>query len=160
VAVLAKLPSEEQLLNQQHELIKKITTDSLGTYQDMHQRLAKGGPNAQFLELAPVVQYLIRKLNSDRTAIELALEHSYLAEFREIVLTQLTSLALTKNKTAYPYLDTVEAIQRAMEFFDIAQRAYDPKRNPKLYHSDRYEYYGHFLKGTLPDHIIIPTAVS
>ncbi len=61
---------------------------------------------------------------------------------------------------AFPYLKTIEAIQRAVEFFDILRRTDDPTRSPFLYHSDRYDYYGHFLKAQIPDHIMLPTLAS
>jgi hypothetical protein len=45
-----------------------------------------------------------------------------------------------------------------LEFFDILHRTNKPC--PSLYHSDRYEYYSHFLKESAPEHVLMPTLYS
>ena len=148
---------EKQLMDQQFALVKRFTMDRLGTYREMKQRLVEGGPEAKFPdELGPVVEFLELKLVSDAKLLQTASENPYIRNFRTVVLEQLAKV----RKGGFPYLSTVDAIERGLEFLDVYHRGIDPSRSPVLYHSGRYEYYLHYLKGTLPDHIMLPTLVS
>jgi len=153
---------EEELIQVQKAFAAKVTSDSLVMYEGMRNRLIELGPEAPFREeLGPIVQYLELKLNSDPVVITLCQKDPSMARFRLITLDYLHGVMNPPDgKDPYPYLSTIEAIQRAIEFYDVVQRTEDPERSPKLYHSDRYEYYGHYLKGQIPDNIILPTLVS
>ncbi|MGE4233235.1 MAG: hypothetical protein AB7F43_07905 [Bacteriovoracia bacterium] len=148
---------EKYLLKKQKDLVRKITNDSMHSYLEMKNKLLQNGHEASFAEeLGPVVDFLEYKLLSDASLLQHCGENSVLSSLRKIALRHLRGV----KEKAYPYLSTIEAIQRTLEFYDVYRRAVDPSRSPKLYHSDRYDYYGHYLKGELPDHITIPTLVS
>jgi len=141
--------------------VKKITSDSYQTYHEMRERLVRGGVNASFHELGAVVEYLHLKLSSDNVILESSRSNQYLASFRSIALRQLEAVSKpSPNGSVFPYMKTIDAIERATEFLDVMQRNNDPSRSPKLYHSGRYEYYIHYLKAQAPDHISLPTLVS
>jgi hypothetical protein len=157
VTQIPKNPAlEKQLMDEQKELIKKITNDSFGTYDNMRNRLKSGGPNASFPEFRAVVDYLELKLQSDDVVAKLARENPQVATFRKLTLDRLAQV----KGSSLPYRSTVDAIQRSLEFYDVFYRAIDPKRSPALYHSGRYEYYTHFLEAAVPDHIMLPTPTS
>lgn len=147
------------LLIQQKAVIDRITRNPIAAYEQMRTRLIAAGPEASFPEFQSTVEYLIHQLLGHPVAIEQSRQHASLARMRSRALTGLRRV-LSGGAVALPYLSTVEEIQKAVEFFDVAQRGHDPSRSPKLYHSDRYEYYLHFLKGEIPDHILFPTVYS
>ncbi len=152
---------EEALLESQKSLIREVSNNSLETYNEMSERLKKFGPEASFSkELGPVAEHLALQLAHDDVVKKLAASDPVFAEFRNSVLLDLQRVKKTDAGVEYPYVSTLESIQRAVEFFDIVRRADDPTRSPKLYHSHRYEYYGHYLKSKIPDHITLPTLVS
>ncbi len=152
--------TETELLDRQKTFIKKLTENPYPMYLDMRSRLADQGIEASFPELGPVAKYLALKLENDPEVRTLCAENPALWNMRAIAMDYLNDAAQPKEGPPFPYMPTLEAIQRAVEFFDVHQRALDPKRSPALYHSARYEYYGHFLKGQAPDHIIMPTIVG
>ncbi len=146
----------QQLMKEQKDWVKKITTNPLDSYTEMHQRLQTLGVNASFPELGSIVEYLKLHLQSDENIIRLVNSNSIVGNYWHIAIEYLDHV----SSAQFPYLRTVESIQRALEFLDVFHRAHDPTRSPKLYHSDRYDYYGHFLKASVPHHIMIPTIVS
>jgi hypothetical protein len=146
----------KQLMAEQKALVKKITNEPVATYLDMRRRLQRAGPEASFPEFASLVEYLTLHLRSDAAVLRLSTENSVISNFRALALREFGDV----TAKGYPYLSTIEAVQRTVEFLDVLQRSNDPSRSPKLYHSDRYEYYGHFLKGEIPDHIFMPTIAS
>ncbi|MEO0336839.1 MAG: hypothetical protein AAF202_10610, partial [Pseudomonadota bacterium] len=147
--------SEDELVASQWATIKEITSDSLGRYKAMKDRLAAGGKNVSFPEFSAIIEFLLLKLHSDPMVIAVTENSALVSNFLEITISDL--LAVRENQ---PYMQSVEAIQRSMEFLDVVQRAYDPEKSPPLYHSGRYEYYGHYLKAQVPDHVIFPTLAS
>jgi Fe-S cluster assembly iron-binding protein IscA len=147
---------EKQLMDEQKAWVKKLATDSFDAYENMRGRLKTGGPNASFPEFQSVVEYLELKLKSDDMVAKLCRENPHMAAFRELALQRLAQV----RNSSLPYRTTVDAIQRSLEFYDVAYRAVDPKRSPALYHSGRYEYYTHFLEAAVPDHIMLPTLSS
>lgn len=152
------VPSErfKFLLDEQKAWVKKITASPLDMYSEMHLRMKAGGVNVAFPELGSVVEYLRLHLISNEAVINQVNANPVIASFWKTALRYLDEVATS----GYPYIRTVEGIQRALEFLDVFHRANDSSRSPKLYHSDRYDYYGHFLKAEAPDHIMIPTIVS
>lgn len=153
---------EKELLEEQKALVKKITSESYASYKEMRDRLQAKGLNAPFPELEAVVEYLHLKIISDEAIIRTAKSNKYISAMRIFVLRQLETISASAKQanSSYPYLKTLDAIERATEFLDVVQRNNDPSRSPKLYHSGRYEYYLHYLKAQAPDHISLPTIVS
>lgn len=151
------LEREKQLMDESKSFVKKVTNDSYNTYHEMRERLLKQGGKASFPELGPTAEYLNLKLMSDPKILKSCSENVYLASFRTLALEKLNSVISPDAK--FPYLKTIDAIERTTEFLDVVQRHDDPTRSPKLYHSGRYEYYIHFLKADF-DHISMPTIAS
>jgi hypothetical protein len=148
---------EGRLLEEQKALVKRITNDSFATYLEMHERLVAQGPQASFeAEFRALVDYLALHLQTDELVIRTARENKVVATFRSIALARLNQA----RRSHFAYAETQDDIQRTLEFLDIVHRANDPSRSPKLYHSGRYGYYKHFLAGSAPDNILIPTLVS
>lgn len=147
---------EKELMAQQNDFARRVSRDSYALYQNMRMRLERN-INAPFKEeLLPVVEYLQLKIRSDEAIIEQVTANLPLRQLRQIALD-----ALAKVRAAdAPYLDSIEAIERALEFYDVYHRAIDPDRSPVLYHSGRYLYYNHFLKAAAPKHILLPTLAS
>ncbi len=147
---------EADLLKAQNDFAREVTKDSFNLYKEMSDRLTQN-INAPFnKELMPVIEYLQLKIRSDEGVVQLATHNLHIRQFRQIALD-----ALAKVRAAdAPYMDSIEAIERALEFYDIYYRAIDPDRSPVLYHSGRYLYYNHFLKACAPDHILLPTLAS
>ncbi len=155
---IAKKPElEKQLLDQQQNIAKDIIKNSIESYESMREGLRINGPNTSFKDkFLSTVDYLILKLRSDNGIIERLTLDPLLWHFRDKALAQLNDV---KNRDC-PYMDTIEAIERALEFYDVYHRTIDPKHSPILYHSGRYQYYLHFLKGAIHDHIFFPTMAN
>ncbi len=151
---------EQALKNEQKEFLNSIKKEPFKVYQDLKNRLITGGQNISFPEFKPVIEYLEMKLNSDDIVKQICSENLYLSRFRSIVLERITSIQQPSHQyQAFPYMQTIEAIQSTVEFFDILHRTNTPNSST-LYHSNRYEYYNHFLKGSIPEHILMPTICS
>lgn len=150
------LEKEKQLLEQQKQTVQKIINDSHTTYEEMRQRLVKSGPQAKFFEFRSLVEYLELKIYSDDLVVTHSKTNQTVSNFRVIALEHLRRV----KEAGLPYSETLDAVQRAIEFFDIVHRVNDPSRSPKLYHSGRYEYYTHFLEAEAPSHIMMPTLAS
>ncbi len=147
---------EKALLQAERSWIKTIISESLPRYQELKARLKQHGLGASFPEFAPMVEYLDLKLRSNEDLMRYSLENSYLGNYLMAVLRQLER----QKEEGYPYLATIDAVERVLEFYDVYYRAIDPERSPQLYHSGRYEYYLHYLKAQAPDHILIQTLAS
>jgi ADP-ribose pyrophosphatase len=146
-------PSRKKaLVDAQRSFVTRIANSPLDSYHDFHNRLQKEGTNASFQEFGSMVEYLELELLSDPDVLRLCAENPALAMFRSMALNRLRSLPRD-----FPYLPTVYAVERAVEFFDVVRRAQSPEPLPPIYHSAHYEYYLHSLMGELPDHITIPT---
>lgn len=85
-------------------------------------------------------------------AAALAARNPHLAAFRRLTLEQLAA-----TRPQYAYAQTIDAIERGVEFFDIVARALHPEKSPPLYHGHRYEYYMHFLSADIDGHVFFPT---
>lgn len=147
---------ERALLAEQQRIAKDITVNSVQRYEAYLNLFKKQGPNVQFSDFESLVEYLILKLRSDAEMIERVTDIPLLRRFRTSVIRELSQVF----DQGCPYRDTLDAIERVMEFYDVYHRAMDPARSPVLYHSGRYEYYLHYLKATAPDHILIPTLAN
>lgn len=144
---------EKELVADQQRTAREITKNSIEKYKEYRQRLVSDGPNASFPEFRSMVEYLLLKMLSDPELIQYCTDDLILRQFREVAMDHLEEVLVRD----LPYIDTVEAVERALEFYDVYHRMKDPTRSPVLYHSGRYEYYGHYLKSTIPDHIMMPT---
>ena len=144
---------EKSLLTAQQVVAKEIIQKPLVKYLEFRKRLIKEGPNAKFMEFASMVEYLLLKLRSDEGLIETSTHNPLIKKFRSTAIKQLIDV---RNRQC-PYMETIDAVERTMEFLDVYHRAKDPARSPVLYHSGRYQYYLHYLKGTVPDHILFPS---
>lgn len=148
---------EKALLAEQTRNAKALIQNSLEGYIELRNRIQTQGPNASFTDqFSSLVEYLVLKLKSDPSILQKSGHHPLIRNFRDQALAQLKEVA----KLHHPYMQTLEAIERALEFLDVYQRSIDPKRSPVLYHSGRYQYYLHFLKANIRDHILIPTLAS
>lgn len=127
---------EKELLEKQKQLAKEIVNEPLKYYQLYRNRLEQGGAQASFPELAPVVKYLQLKLLSDSRIINLCKTNSKFAIYRAFTLAHLKEI-----ESSYPYVKTIRAIERAVEFLDVFQRVKYPEKVANLFHSDRYELF-------------------
>jgi hypothetical protein len=134
-----------------------IVNNPLKKYEELSARLAEQGPNAAFPEFKHTVDYLVEALLADEKVEAMCTGNPSMARFREIVLAKLHAVT---NAEAFgvemPYTETILAIERAEEFFDVLRRGQMTSEVPKLYHSDRYEYYMHYLLAQ-KEHIMFPT---
>lgn len=148
--------AETRFNNQEKATVSKMIADPFGTYSELRQRLEKEGDSAHFPEFAATVGYLELKLRTDPDVQKVCSQAAYMNEFRAVSLSRIREVADKK----LPYLATLDAIERAVEFFDIVQRTVNPKESPELYHSGRYEYYLHYLTAQGPEHITFPTIAA
>lgn len=155
-SVAVDLELEKKYLAEQKTFVQRILNDSFAVYRELIHRLRVKGLNAPFDQFAPIVGYLKLKLQTDEVVRIETQNSTYLHEFRTRVLAQLQKL----EDQQFGYLETLEGIQRCLEFLDVIHRAHDPAHSPQLYHSGRYEYYIHYLIDQAPEHILMPTIVS
>lgn len=148
--------AEQRFRDQERASIQGIVGDPIGAYQRLRDRLAERGVNASFPELSATVGYLELQLRSDPDVVRLATESPALGAFRAAVLEGLHEVTAGE----LPYQRTVDAIERAIELFDVVQREVHPEISPRLYHSERYEYYIHYLTAEAPEHINFPTIAA
>lgn len=147
---------EAELLREQNRIAKEIANNPLENYRKFRQRLKENGNQARFPEFESMVQYLLLKLTSDATLLKTISEIPFLRKYHALVVNKLREV----HDKAFPYMATINAVERTMQFYDVYQRSQDPERSPTLYHSGRYEYYLHFLKATAPDQVLFPTLAS
>lgn len=146
----------DKLRAEQADITAAIFEDPLRGYKKLKDRLEKEGPNASFPEFSSTVQYLQEYLLGDENVRKFTENNPSMGRFRELVLARLNSVTERNSGNHLPYTQTILAIERAMEFFDVLQRANLGESAPDLYHSGRYEYYFHFLIAQ-KDHVLFPT---
>lgn len=156
------------------EYIKKepesaIIEQPVEEYTKYHERLKKYGLNASFPEFKAVVANLMQNLQ-DKNVQDLIKENKILKLQHDIAITHLLQVSLnyrmdaknypypmpTYSESGYPYLPTIQAIQRVLEFFDVVERVKKDNKLPPLYHFDRYLYHTYDLL-TNKDVILFPT---
>ncbi|WP_115712527.1 hypothetical protein [Legionella sainthelensi] len=146
----------------------EIFADPAKIYRRLKERLDKYGPLASMPEFEEVVQELIQSLNhpfiqdlinhdiTSNSALSGALENQYsqvLLALRHVALeVELDEKEIKAGYPhrppttgRYPYQPTLEAISKAMDFFDTVERIAHNHNNP-LYHADRYTHYEFSMK--------------
>lgn len=135
--------------------IQAITRAPRVYYTKFRRRLEQAGHDAGFAEYIPVAHILLHGLTEGTAAQALAR-----ADRRFAALARHAAAGLQAAADAgCPYLQSIAAIERAVEVFDILQRVQKPQYCPPLYHSRRYEYYMHYLSAQSPGHIFFPTTL-
>ncbi|GEM_PF-2187277 len=146
---------EAELNAAQKAVTREIIQDPLKAYQDFHDRLQQAGEQASFPEFAPTVELLRARVLSSPAVAAICTGDPSMEKFRRLTLGHLDNI-IDNAETPFPYTNTVLAIERATEFFDVVCRAEMGEDAPELYHSGRYEYYLHYLLAQ-KEHIIFPT---
>lgn len=147
---------EATLLAEQRAVIDEIMSNTVVRYRAMRARLLSDGDYAKFPEFRSLVDYLdvhmsmSMSMSADRTG-----GNAHLRALRRMTLARLRAV----RSAGLPYMATLIAVQRACEYYDVYHRA-SGSNMPPLYHSQRYEYYTHFLMCASPDHIMFPTAAK
>lgn len=157
-----RLPNKltiEKLRSQQKEITREITSDPLLWYEKLSQRLKSEGPNAHFPEFKTTVQYLMECLMGEKIVESVCINNRHMNYFREIVLNKLHNVLDVQQDVVLPYTETIFAINRALDFFEVLRRAQLGESAPYLYHSACYEYYLHYLISD-QNHILFPTTSS
>ncbi len=150
---IVDLDLEKKLLIIQQKVAKTIVQNPLETYEKYNQLLTHEGLNASFTDFESTVNLLILRLSTEPDLIAFSLKSDLVRNFRAKAIDELEKVRVA----GLPYMKTIEAIERAMECYDVYHRSIDPARSPVLYHSGRYEYYLHYLKAEAPRHILFPT---
>src|SRR3989344_2975995 len=135
----------------------RIIDDPLGTYVELHARIAERGSTASFPEFKPIVDFLRAELESEHFQNLLANNPALELECAE-VRTFLAHVNLTfsvEDAARYPYLvpfdkpfpyrPTLDAIEAALRLLDKLNRLEPGNRAEQLYHFGRYCYQRHPL---------------
>ncbi len=145
--MLKKLEKEESAF------IRKVVENPLGIYTDFQKRLKTEGSNAKFPEFEGTIKYLELSLKTEEISAVANKDPSF-STMRKQVFDELQNI----KKSGYPYCKVIDAIESVLGFLDVFERGkVDSKVAKKLFHSDRYQYYGAYLKGQIPDHFVFPT---
>lgn len=146
----------EELQRTQSVIDRKLINDADTSYADFKQRLDEDGFDAEFPEFAPTLEYVQKRLLSGKDVAEGCSQSNLVAQLREVALQAIEGARIGDDQQAKTpkYRESIYALETALEFFDVMQRSGED--TPPLYHSDRYEYYLHFLLGQ-QDHVIYPT---
>ncbi len=173
-----KNKSNDHYLEDKYAFEKEVIAEPLRFFKKFKKRIATYGPNASMPEFRPVVQYLIKKFQhpyiqdllkyDEKRPLGGALIYQYhlaLLVLRHVsVEISLSDEDINKgyphrplNNGAYPYQPTLEAISKALDFFDVIERL-SKKHMIPLYHSDRYLHYELMLKH-LSNLIILPSSM-
>ena len=143
----------KELEEKQKAFVKGIIDNPLESYQGFRDRLKAEGPNASFPEFADMVRFLELHLDKEGTVTQ-ASENKHLGVARSIAAETLAKV----KEEGYPYHKTIEAVQDTLGFLDVYERGKpESQARPGLYHSNRYQYYSHFIKNETPDHVLFPT---
>ena len=168
----------EKSMEGKHNLEARCIKKPVETFTELQQRINVNGPLASMPEFAPVVEELITALGhpfiDDLLRYDHSAKHPLAGQLMEMYNQALLYLRhvsleieLDQKEIAhnyphrpitqgqYPYQPTLEAITKALDFFDIVERISHNQIIP-LYHSDRYLHYDLALKHT-QETIIIPS---
>jgi hypothetical protein len=132
---------------------KYIVDNPLQAYSAYANRLQQHGLDASFPEFSSAVTLLRLQLLGGEEVKSACMQSDFMSAWREDVLQQ-TQEALTRGQ----YKSSILAIESALEFLDVLSRGVRPE-TPALYHSDRYEYYFHYLLHQT-DHVLFPTTAN
>ncbi|HRD55652.1 MAG TPA: hypothetical protein PLC42_04555 [Parachlamydiaceae bacterium] len=130
--------------------LAKICSDPLRSFEMLSNRLKTLGFTAPFPEFASVVQYLEKEIDTYEV-LDFLKNNKYAEMQHKLVKMELLSLKYkfkVENKDyphrtnygPYPYMPTINAIRRALEFIDTFVRC-TYKDVSGLYHADRYIYH-------------------
>lgn len=143
----------KELETRQKEYLKGIIDNPLQSYQGFRDRLRTEGAQASFPEFSDMVRYLELHLDKEGVTKE-ASDNKHLAVARSIAAETLAKV----KADGYPYGATIEAVQETLGFLDVYERGRpESQARPGLYHSNRYQYYSHFIKNETPEHVLFPT---
>lgn len=150
----AEVKAELQQLEERHKgYLKQVIAEPLKFYQDFRTRLSEQGPEAPFPEFADTLRYLELHLSKEGVA-EVAGADPHLARARAIAMENLKAA----KEAGCPYRRSVDVIQDALAVLDVYERGRPhSEARPKLYHAERYQYYGEYIKSEIPEHITFPT---
>lgn len=141
-----------------------INRDPIGTYNVLRDRLRDWRGLAPFPEFKPIVDYLIREMDTEEMKAYCRIREDLRYQY-ELARQSLYHVRLEfwvdcdgypyhpPYPCPYPYKATLEAILKALEFFDLIERQTNPNlKGTPLYHRDRYFYHGWSL---LEDHRVV-----
>lgn len=135
----------------------KIIDSPVDAFRDFHDRLKSGGLNAPFPEFKPVVDFLLKEIDSEFFKEVIDNHPDLQFEIKEVktLLAHVNIDFIFDDQENYPYKQpfvgpfpyrpTIDAIESALRLLDKLNRL-DPKnRAVPLYHFDRYAYHRHAL---------------
>ncbi len=159
------------------QLIDSLIHEPISTYTRLRSAYSsKSQLDKEMPELWPVVEMLLRELQSTRI-INLVTQDGGLVLQRKLALQDLRHVVI-KSRNLLPYGETIRAIMRGIEFFDIAVRFHYlqenkielsqfavEEENPRerglaYYHRYRYLYHFHKLMNQVPEVFILPTSAG
>ncbi len=159
----------------EHELIRDIIKNPVEGYQRIRAKFEANGNSlyTEIEELYPSVNRVMDEMFSEEMN-KMCAEEPLLTGLRDLIVMDLRAVTLG-NRATCPYLPTILALGRSMDFFDMVsrkQRGYFEKLSPDkpishdprevenaYYHSFRYKYRIDEIiaTGRLPEEIVIPT---
>lgn len=163
-------------MNVHEAFIQNLIDSPLETYSRLsHEFKSKNYLMGEFEELYPVIEQLFVEMNSFRV-YSICNADLGIALMRKLVIQDLRHISIP-GIAVMPLGETIRAIARAIEFFDVCVRFelaqgqdldlskfFSEEENPKertfaYYHRYRYLHYFHSLLDKIPDLFLIPTTV-
>jgi len=170
---LAKTSVEQEMNFNENKFVRDIIDNPLVSYKALSERFSSNRFNTHtsFPELFPTVNKMLTEMFTPDIN-EMCGENEILLGLRDKTVNSLRHVSM-KNRTFCPYLPTLNAIFKSIEFFDIVARhkkdfyqdinpheifEHNPKeKSNAAYHMYKYKYRMDELMGKIPDEIIIPT---
>lgn len=162
----------------EHNLIREMIKNPVESYKKIREKFEANGNSlyTNIEELYPTVNRVMTEL-FNKEMNDMCEKNPILIGMRDLIVMDLRAVTLG-NRNSCPYLPTILALGRALDFFDLISR--DQKgfyqqlptdkvisHNPKeikgaYYHSFRYKYRIDEIiaSGMLPEEIVIPTFES
>lgn len=176
--ITSETSNERQSKLVEHELIREMVNNPVEFYNRIRAKFEANGNSlyTNIEELFPAVDRMMTELFSKEMNDKCA-ENPILIGMRDLIVMDLRA-ANMGNRNECPYLPTVLALGKALDFFDLVVRekdgyfeklpsdkiiSHDPREIAgAYYHSFRYQYriYELMFSGRLPGEIIIPTFES
>lgn len=150
-----KTKNYDPYINQEKEIIKKITEKPLEAYYDFRQRLEKDGAVASFPEFIPVISRLTKCLYQEEDVVQVFNTNPALSIALEQLSSELLAIQL-EGGYMYPYKATVLVIEKMLQLIDIIRRLQEKSSKP-YYHQFRYRMYLTWLLDEgMPNIIVFP----
>ncbi|MDB5184790.1 MAG: hypothetical protein JWN38_598 [Candidatus Saccharibacteria bacterium] len=140
---------------EQQAQVRHMLDYPLETYDDFTRRRERAGDEAEFPEMGWTIKALASDL-ATKPEVLTACEQSPV--LRKLRARTLETLAASIDENRFAYGASLDLIEDAMGFFDLAVRINDPE-TPPPYHTARFEYNWHALRDD-PEHTILPTMAS